>query len=106
MTVSMLYALYCSGYREVLRLSAGRLSERALELCVIGAGVTALERVILELALHDVTNETPVRSRERFDRAVEQGAPLLQSLGLRLDGHVRAAVGARPEPATALEEAA
>ncbi len=96
MTVSMLYGLYCSGHRDVMRLLAVGFSERALERCVSRAGVTALERVILELALHDATNGTPMRSRERFDRAVEQGAPLLRSLGLRLDRQERAAIDARP----------
>jgi hypothetical protein len=59
---------------------------------VNGAGLTPLERVILELALLDVTNGTAMRSREAFDRAVDQGAELLRTLGLRFD----------PEPRTAL----
>lgn len=79
MTVSQAYGLYRAGYLEAHAFAG---------LCA-GAGVTvrdgrltALERVILEFALHDLTNGTPVRSYERFERAVQGGAALLASLGL------------------------
>ncbi len=51
----------------------------------MSAGLTCLERLILELALHDVTNGTAERSAESFRRAVEEGADLLGSLGLRYE---------------------
>jgi hypothetical protein len=102
-TVSQLYALYCSAYPEARRVSDGGVL-RAFEVRVCAPGVTALERVVLELALHDATNGTPMRSRQGFDRAVAQGADLLGSLGLRVDRE--AAARARRDHDVALDEAA
>jgi hypothetical protein len=104
MTVSQLYSLYCAGHAEARTLSHGG-ALRALEVSVSGVGLTALERLILEFALHDVTNGTPVRSRQSFDRAVAQGADLLGGLGLCVD---REEALARPGCAGAppLDEAA
>jgi hypothetical protein len=82
-TVSMIYALYRSAYAAAARLAAAPGQPR--DLSVVARGLTALERAIVELALHDLTNGTPARCRARFDRAVEQGADLLRSLGLRPD---------------------
>lgn len=93
MTVSQLYSLYCAGHAEARRITDGGVL-RAFEVSVRVAGV--LERLILEFALHDATNGTPLRSRQSFDRAVEQGAELLAGFGLRLDG----------EETQALEQAA
>ena len=84
MTVAQIYALYRAGHAQARR-SADACGVGASELVVKGAGLTPLERVILELALHDVTNGTAMRSAETFGRAVEQGADLLRSLGLCLD---------------------
>lgn len=95
MTVSQLYSLYCAGHAEARRITDGGVL-RAFEVSVRGAGVSTLERLILEFALHDATNGTPLRSRQSFDRAVEQGAELLAGFGLRLDG----------EETQALEQAA
>lgn len=100
MTVFQLYSLYRAGYAEAWRTSDGGLL-RPHEVAVNAAGVTALERLILELALHDATNGTPVRSREGFARAVAQGADVLGPLGLRL--HAR--TDERDAP-TKLDEAA
>jgi hypothetical protein len=84
MTVSQLYALYRAGHAEARGIvHAGVL--RASDVSVGGASITQLEHVILELALHDATNGTAMRSPESFERAVEQGAELLLSLGLRVD---------------------
>jgi hypothetical protein len=82
-TVSQLYAIYCAGHAEARTLSDGGVLLRAFEVTVAAAGLRQLERVILELALHDATNGTAMRSRQAFERAVEQGAKLLRSLGLR-----------------------
>lgn len=84
MTVALLYCLYCTGYAEAWRISDGGVL-RAFELSVNGRGFTDLERLILELALHDATDGAPMRSRRSFDRAIEQGAQLLESLGLHVD---------------------
>jgi len=84
-TVSMIYALYRSAYAAATRLAAA--PGHPPDLTVVARGLTALERAIVELALHDLGNGTPVRCRARFDRAVEQGADLLRGLGLRPDPH-------------------
>jgi hypothetical protein len=102
-TVSQLYSLYCAGHAEARRVSDGGVL-RDFEVSVNGAGITALERVILELALHDATNGTPMRTRQGFDRAVRQGADLLGSLGLRIDRE--AAARTSREYAIPLDEAA
>lgn len=82
MTVSQLHALYCAAHAEARRLSDGGVAgERELE--VDGAGLSVLERVVLEFALHDVTNGTPMRSLLGFQHAVAQGADLLGALGLQ-----------------------
>ena len=80
----MIYALYCAAYREAVL----RSDRPGVALCLahLGRGATPLEWVIVQLALHDLTNGTPQRSRPRFDRALREGAALLRSLGLRLDG--------------------
>ncbi len=81
MTVSQLYALYCAGHAEAhIAADVGARSD----LYVHGAGLTHLERLILELALLDATNGTPMRSRASFERALEQGADVLSALGLDL----------------------
>jgi len=104
MTVSQLYSLYCAGHAEARRVSEGGVL-RAFEVSVNWAGVTPLERLILEFALHDATNGTPARSRESFERALAQAADLLESLGLNAVGAATAAPARRPG-ATALSEAA
>ena len=104
MTVSQLHSLYCAGHAEAWRTSDGGML-RAFEVSVNGAGLTDVERLILELALHDATNGTPARSRQSFDRALEQGADVLERLGIRLGHDVEAGDGARIDP-LALDEAA
>jgi hypothetical protein len=90
MTVSQLYALYCAGHAEARSLVHAIPS--ADELTVRGVRVTALERLILELALLDATNGTPQRTRRGFERALEQGADVLSALGLSMDLRGRRAV--------------
>jgi hypothetical protein len=83
---TQLYAIYCAGHADARTLSDGGILLRAFEISVNAAGLRQLERVALELALHDATNGTAMRSRQAFERDVEQGAKLLRSLGLRFDG--------------------
>lgn len=90
MDVLQAHSLYCAGHASARGLSAGA-ALGATDLYVSGAGLTPLERVLLEFALHDVTNGTAMRSLESFARAVEEGADLLRTLGLRS--------GASPESA-------
>jgi hypothetical protein len=104
MTVSQLYSLYCAGHAEAWRISNGGVL-RSFELSVNGGGLTDLECLILEFALHDATNGTPMRSRRSFDRAVEQGAEVLEGLGLRRDRDGTAGDATRLNPLT-LDEAA
>ncbi len=84
MTLSQLYALYRAGHAEARRISEGGVL-RAFEVSVNGIGIGALERLVLEFALHDATNGTPVRTPEGFVRAVEQAPELFARLGLRPD---------------------
>ena len=80
MTLDQLHALYRAAHAEARRVSDGGVL-RDFEVSVNRAGISALERLILEFALHDATNGTPPRSREGFERAVEHGADLLAGLG-------------------------
>lgn len=102
--VDQLYSLYCAGHAEARRVSDDGLL-RAFELSVDGTGITALERLILELALHDATNGTAMRSPEGFRRALEQGADLLGGLGFRMD-EKEAPAPSNTASAPLLEEAA
>ena len=100
MTVSQLYALYCAGHAQAhIAAEVGARSE----LYVNGTGLTDLERLILELALLDATNGTPMRSRRSFERALEQGGDVLTALGLRPDPEGELAIAA---PGPELDEAA
>lgn len=81
MTVPQLHALYCAAHAEARRLSP----RPPQHLTVDCTGVTALERLILELALLDATNGTPARSLQVFTRALEDGAGVLVRLGLRIE---------------------
>lgn len=85
MTMAQLYSLYRTGHAEAWKVCEGGVL-RAHEIFVNGTGLTALERLILEFALHDATNGTPARSREQFERAVHQASDLLGDFGLRADG--------------------
>lgn len=80
-TVPQLHALYLAGHAQARRL-APRPSH---ELAVSDAGITALERLILEFALLDATNGTPARSLPAFTRALQHGADVLATLGLHLE---------------------
>ena len=99
MTVSQLYSLYRAGHAEARRTLDA--CARAHELSVSGAALTRLERVVLELALLDATNGTAMRSTESFGRAVEHGADLLRSLGLRVEPPPTRGAGAPPLDAAA-----
>jgi hypothetical protein len=81
MTVDRLHALYRAAHAEAWRVTQGGVL-RAFEVSVNSAGLTAPERLILELALHDATNGTPARSRDGFERALRQAPELFGGLGL------------------------
>jgi hypothetical protein len=94
MTVSQLHALYVAAHAQARRL-APRPSH---ELTVSCGGITALERLILELALLDATNGTPARTLPAFTRALEHGADVLSALGLRLERTGPALAPGSPPP--------
>jgi len=74
MTTSELYAVYCQAYADY----DPSLGE------VVGATPrTAIERAIVEFAVGDAANGTPLRSREQFYKAVSTGLAALAPLGLR-----------------------
>jgi hypothetical protein len=103
-TIAQLYALYCAAHAEARTVSNGGVL-RSFEVRVHSAGLTALERLILEFALHDATNGTPARSRPSFDRAIDHGADLFAALGLRIEGVATPARWGRAD-AWAFDEAA
>ena len=81
MTVDQLHALYRAAHAEAWRVTQGGVL-RAFEVSIDAAGITALERLIFEFALHDATNGTPPRSREDFERALRQAPELFAGLGV------------------------
>lgn len=76
MTTSELYAVYRRAYADY-DPSLGAASR------VLIATTSAIERAIVEFAVEDVANGTPLRSPEQFTRAVEAGLAALAPLGLR-----------------------
>jgi len=74
MTTSELYATYCQAYADY---------DQSLGEVVGAVARTAIERAIVEFAVEDAANGTPLRSREQFARAVEAGLAALGPLGLR-----------------------
>ncbi len=93
MTVDQLHALYCSGHAEARRVTRGGVL-RAFEVTVNPVGLSRLERLILEFALHDATDGTPARSREAFERALRL-APELFGAVVRSAGGARGPTGFR-----------
>lgn len=93
MTLDQLYALYRTAHAEAWRVTEGG-TLRAFEVSVRGAGVTVVERLILEFALHDATNGTPARTCDGFERAVRQAPELFGRLGV---GTGAARIAASPE---------
>lgn len=82
MTTAQLYALYVRAYRDAPRLLGAGVELADLE----GAGPSPrppVARVVALLALHDVSDGRPLRSRALFERAVAQGERALAPLGLR-----------------------
>ncbi|MBI5069453.1 MAG: hypothetical protein HZB56_14555 [Deltaproteobacteria bacterium] len=82
MTTAQLYALYVRAYRD-----APRLLGAGVELDDPGMADPSrrppVARVVALLALHDVSDGRPMRSRALFDRAVAEGWRALAPLGLR-----------------------
>lgn len=97
MTIPQLYALYRAGHRAAWCATDGGV-HRPFEVTVSGPGLGQLERLMLELALHDASNGTPMRSREAFERALAEGCDVLAPLGLTFGFGELAAAEARRKP--------
>ncbi|HTP50722.1 MAG TPA: hypothetical protein VMK42_08500 [Anaeromyxobacteraceae bacterium] len=103
MTSYQLYAIYVGAYSD-----SSPFAERADgggRSCSPPTWLGSIERAIAELAAHDATNGTPMRSKREFDRSLEEGAELLERLYLRdrcasphLDGKGGAGEGAWAVP--------
>jgi len=76
MTTSELYAVYCQAHA----IHDPSLGEATRTILTAGS---AIERAIVEFAVEDAENGTPLRSRAQFARAVEAGLAALAPLGLR-----------------------
>lgn len=74
MTTSELYAVYCRAYGDY---------DPSMRQVVDAIARTAIERAIVEFAVADAANGTPLRSPEQFSRAVGTGLAALAPLGLR-----------------------
>lgn len=82
MATTRLYEVYRRSYDTARACGdGGRLLE--VERLCLAAGLSAVERAIVQFALNDVTNGTPQRSRACFDAALEHGAAALSMLARR-----------------------
>jgi hypothetical protein len=81
MTTHDLYAIYLVAYGEASHFRSGGLPPAPAGLASRLRRMLSVERTIEELARHDATNGTPVRSRTAFDRALADGARVLQGIG-------------------------
>ncbi len=75
MTTSELYAVYCQAYGDYDQ-SLGSTTPAIV-------ARSAIERAIVEFAVEDAANGTPLRSRSQFASAVQVGIDALTPLGLR-----------------------
>jgi len=81
-TNHQLYAVYVGAYFDSSHFVAeGETARRAS--ARQRARLSPTERAIADLAVHDATNGTPMRSEAQFARCLAEGAPLLRRLGLR-----------------------
>jgi len=89
-----LYAIYVGAYSDSSHFADdgdGALRAIARQ----SAWLSAIERAIAELAAHDATNGTPMRSKAQFDRCLEDGALLLQKLEVRHERPTASAAAGR-----------
>jgi hypothetical protein len=81
MTTHDLYAIYLVAYGEASHFRSGGLPAIPGGLASRLRRMLSVERTIEELARHDASNGTPIRSRAAFERALVDGAQVLQGLG-------------------------
>jgi hypothetical protein len=75
-----LYAIYLFAYAEASHFRSGGMTGAPGRLASRLRQMISVERTIEELARHEATNGTPVRSRAAFERALAEGAHVLRSL--------------------------
>ncbi len=82
MTTSRLYALYAAAHAYAAHLFANGCPAHEIELRT-RPDLSALAKVMADLAILDATNGTPLRSRASFERLLDGGSPMLRRLELR-----------------------
>jgi len=82
-TSYQLYAIYVGAYADSSHFAAEGEAGPRRAYALPDTWLSSIERAIAELAVHDATNGTPMRSKAQFDRSLEEGAPLLHRLNLR-----------------------
>lgn len=78
MTTTELYAVYRRAYADFDWT-------HALDWHASGAGPYRVVQAVIEFAVHDAANGTPLRSREQFERCLRHGSAALGPLGFRRD---------------------
>ena len=81
MTNHELYAIYLLAYADASHFRSGGLPGAQSRLASRLRQMISVEHTIEELARHEATNGTPVRSRASFERALAEGARVLGALG-------------------------
>jgi hypothetical protein len=77
MTNHELYAIYLLAYADASHFRSGGLPSAPSRLASRLRQWISVEHTIEELARHEATNGTPVRSRAAFERALADGARVL-----------------------------
>jgi hypothetical protein len=80
MTNHDLYAIYLAAYGEASHFRSGGSPGPAGGIASALRRMVSAARPIEDLARHDATNGTPPRSRAAFERALADGARVLQAL--------------------------
>ena len=80
MTNHDLYAIYLAAYGEASHFRTRGSPGPACGIAFALRRMVAAARAIEDLARHDATNGTPPRSRTAFERALADGARVLQAL--------------------------
>ena len=81
MTNHDLFAIYLLAYAESSHFRSGGLPSAPSRLASRFRQMISVEQTIEELARHEATNGTPVRSRAAFERALADGARVLRGVG-------------------------
>jgi len=80
MTNHELYVIYLLAYADASHFRSGGLPSGPGRLASRLRQMISVEHTIEELARHEATNGTPVRSRAAFERALADGAHVLQGM--------------------------